>query len=120
MIMGTKLSRTNINISAEFWISYLWAALTWRVEINIPLFYILKERIPVKNSDEIKALAKLSKRGTDSKRQFHVIRKCNKKTGENILFCKVNGILYIVSGKYLYLFSFTNSFKIGMKRSITS
>jgi len=59
----------------------------------------------------------LGKDSKTTKRHFHVIRRCDSKTGENRLFCKVHGLLYVVMGNYVYLIAFTNSFMIGMKKA---
>jgi len=79
--------------------------------------YLLKERIHVKSKKDIGKLKMLGKNSKTTKRHFHVIRRCDSGTGENRLFCKVDGLLYIVMGNYVYLIAFTNSFMIGMKKA---
>jgi len=80
--------------------------------------YTLKNRIHIKSASDVKKLkAAYSNQGPFSDKRLHLIRKYNEKTGENKLFCRVHGLLYIVMGDSILQVAFTNSLKVSMKRS---
>lgn len=79
--------------------------------------YTLKSRIHIKSASDVKKLeATYGNQAPFSDRRLHLIRKYNQKTGENKLFCRAHGLLYIVMNDDVLLIAFTNSLKISMKR----
>jgi len=78
---------------------------------------MLKSRFHIKDAVDIKSLKKQAKTGSIQKRHIQVVRKRDSITGEHKLYCKVKGLLYVVIGNYVYLISFTNSFKIYMQHA---
>jgi len=76
----------------------------------------VKESIPIKSLSNLDALKRLKKKTSPQKRHCYVIKKHDSKTGEDKLFCKIHGYLYIVMADCVHLVSFVNSFNLNVRK----
>lgn len=79
--------------------------------------YKVEDCIRIQSQSDLDNLRNSDKNNASQKRHFYVIKKHNSRTGEEILYCKVRGFLYVVVGNYVYQVAFLNSFKIDVKKN---
>jgi len=78
--------------------------------------YVLKKRIYIGKGSDLDRLKNVAKGGTAQQKHFHVIKRCDSRTGQSKVLCRATGIVYVVFGNSIYLVSFTNSLKICMDK----
>ena len=76
--------------------------------------YHVKDRVHVSELSDHAQRQKTGDNGQQQKRHVYVIRKRDSAEGDKI-FCKVCGVLDVVMGEYLYMVTFTNLLKIGIR-----
>ena len=78
--------------------------------------YFIKDCVQVDSPSNPVQLKRLNEDAETKKKHFYVIKKHDTTTGEDKLYCKVDGFLYVVLGNYVYLVAYENSFKIDVKK----
>lgn len=80
--------------------------------------YIVKDRTPVNSLENLQEAAQLQfGKEAVKKRQFHVFKKRDSKTGVSELICRVEGMLYIVIKKEIFTIGFSHSFRVAINNS---
>jgi hypothetical protein len=78
--------------------------------------YAVKDCLHIKDLHDLADLRKRQKKDEAGSRHVYVVKRHNTKTGEDKLFCKIRGFLYLVLGDRVYRVAFINSLQIGVRK----
>lgn len=75
--------------------------------------YFVKEKYCSDDPEDLQRWVE-EKRSESCRRNFHVLREINTRTGENKVICKALGDLFVICGKAAYKIVFVNEVRIKM------
>lgn len=76
--------------------------------------YFVEEKYFGKKKDDLRDWI-CSKKESSRKKNCHILRQCDTKTGENKIICKVLGDFFVIVGKMAYKIVYVNEVKINIK-----
>lgn len=79
--------------------------------------YFVREAIHLDDTSDVSQLSKLKAKGglAEDPHHFHIFRKYDSETQEDLLICKVYGKFYIICDDNIFCISFVHSFKIRLE-----
>ena len=78
--------------------------------------YFVKNCIQAGSLGEPNNFKKIKEKAALPKRHYYVIKKHDSRSGEDNLFCRIDGSLYVAIGTRVYVIGFRSSFNIDVKK----